>query len=78
MTERTWARNVFHVESTTSPRQRAPVSGTASSVIRRSFTASMTASADGWRIDTNLCSGHTSSWLKSPGSHPTPNRNTSE
>ena len=72
--QRTDSRNVFQVERMTSPRQRAPVSGTASRVIARSVTASISASAVGWSSVTNLCSGHTSSWLKSPGSQPTPNR----
>ena len=73
-TQRTVSQNAFQVESTTSPRQRAPVSGIASSVMRRSLIVSISASAVGCRTETNLCSGQTSSWLKSPGSQPTPNR----
>ena len=74
MTQRTVSQNAFQVERMTSPRVRAPVSGIASSVMRRSLIISISASAVGESTDTNLCSGQTSSWLKSPGSQPTPNR----
>ena len=42
--------------------------------MRRSLMVSSTASAVGCMTPTNLCMGQTSSWLKSPGSQPTPIR----
>jgi hypothetical protein len=67
-----WSRNVFHVESTTGPRTRMPVSGIARCVMRRSLIVWMTDSAVGCRMLTNLCIGQTSSWFQSPGSQSMP------